>query len=90
MSWLSVTEHVVSRVVAANPGKTNEELRYLCNAEYPFGERAMHPYKVWNTYLNGRFGPSPAKKRADDKKMAKFKEEMRAKGCFPLEGLDGS
>ena len=48
MSWRTSAARVISKVIEDNPNVVDEkELRKLISAEYPFGERAMHPYKIW-------------------------------------------
>jgi hypothetical protein len=33
--------------IAREEGKTGDEIVKAIDAAYPFGERAMHPYKMW-------------------------------------------
>lgn len=88
--WGHVCDSVIARVCSENPGKSNEELRKLCNDAYPFGERSMHPYKIWCNCLTQRFGPSASKIRGIALKRKLDREKLIARGLYiqPLEGMD--
>lgn len=45
--WRTHAEKVIRDVLKANPDATLKELRTLLREAYPFGPRAMHPYKIW-------------------------------------------
>lgn len=45
--WGQRARAVVSRVLTENPTLGAKELKPLLRAAYPFGQRALHPYKVW-------------------------------------------
>lgn len=50
MSWRSVANDAIKRAMANGKadGLSGPELEKYVRAEgYPFGERAMHPYKIW-------------------------------------------
>lgn len=47
--WAKEAKSTIERVVAENPGKTDDELLELIDAAYPFGPREHWPYKVWLT-----------------------------------------
>jgi hypothetical protein len=46
-SWRDHARPIIAEVIKNNHGKDKKELRKLINEEYPFGERAYHPYKIW-------------------------------------------
>ncbi len=47
-NWRMYTNKVIVDVITKNPTVREEkELRRLISKAYPFGERAMHPYKIW-------------------------------------------
>ena len=46
-SWRDRCRPVIARVLKATAGKPEKEIRAALREAYPFGERAMHPYKVW-------------------------------------------
>lgn len=46
--WTDHSNAVIRGVLDTLPtGATEEEARKALSASYPFGERAMHPYKAW-------------------------------------------
>lgn len=45
--WRDRANAVTSGVIKDNPGLPVAELRKKISAAYPFGARAMHPYKIW-------------------------------------------
>jgi hypothetical protein len=46
-SWRDIARPVIAKVLAENEGKDEKEIKKALKEAYPFGERAMHPYKVW-------------------------------------------
>lgn len=46
-SWRDEARPIIAKVIRENPDLAERELRKKISAEYPFGERANHPYKVW-------------------------------------------
>ena len=47
MSWRKRSAAVLNALRPQLEGLDHEEQRKAISAAYPFGERAMHPYKVW-------------------------------------------
>lgn len=46
--WRTRSRQVIARVMASIPADaTLPQARRLLREAYPFGERAMHPYKIW-------------------------------------------
>ena len=63
MSWRSVASDAIKTAIANGKadGLSGPELEKYVRAEgYPFGERAMHPYKIWCSEMN-RFFPKKSK-----------------------------
>jgi hypothetical protein len=46
-SWRDVARPIIAACIAANPDADERTLRKIISAAYPFGERAMYPYKIW-------------------------------------------
>lgn len=46
-SWRQKAQPVISAVLRDNPRARGKELQRLLGRAYPFGTRAMHPYKIW-------------------------------------------
>ena len=47
MTWRDIAKPIISSVLAANAGADDKTIRRALRDAYPWGERAMHPYKVW-------------------------------------------
>ena len=47
MTWRDIAKPIISSVLAANAGADDKTIRRALREAYPWGERAMHPYKVW-------------------------------------------
>ena len=45
--WRIASREVIQEVIAANPNADEKALKKAISAAYPFGERAMLPYKMW-------------------------------------------
>jgi len=45
--WREVANQVIAEIAAENRDLPDKELRTKISEAYPFGERAMHPYKIW-------------------------------------------
>lgn len=45
--WRDISRRVVRETLAAVAGKPEPEVKKALHDAYPFGERAMHPYKIW-------------------------------------------
>jgi hypothetical protein len=85
MSWLNHTLKTIEQVHATiAPDATEEEARKALSAAYPFGERAMSPYKTWcyrvNCYLAKRY-PSG---KAAGLLRAKMRRKIERPGLSPL------
>lgn len=67
MTWRDSAYPIIGKVIAENKDKTEKEIRKALREAYPYGERRMHPYKVWcdevNKQLNAHFGRSRKKIR---------------------------
>lgn len=46
-SWRDSAKEIISQVLKDNEGKNLKEKRAALRNAYPWGERAMHPYKIW-------------------------------------------
>jgi hypothetical protein len=45
--WRRYAAPIIARVLKETEGQEERVIRRALRAAYPFGERAMHPYKVW-------------------------------------------
>jgi hypothetical protein len=46
-TWREISTPIVFKTLEATKGKSEKEIRKALSDAYPFGERAMYPYKVW-------------------------------------------
>ena len=46
-TWRDRAKAVIAQIVAEHAGADEKTLRKVLRERYPFGERAMFPYKVW-------------------------------------------
>lgn len=47
MSWYESAIKTMSEVYLANRHLPEKEILNLIDAAYPFGQRSLHPYKMW-------------------------------------------
>lgn len=47
MSWRDRAKPIIRRVLTATQGQSEVEIKRALFHAYPFGERAMYPYKIW-------------------------------------------
>lgn len=47
MTWRDIAKPIIAGVLAANAGADDKTIRRALRDAYPWGERAMHPYKIW-------------------------------------------
>ena len=52
MTWRQHCTPIIAQIIAQNPDLSEKELRKVISAAYPYGQRAMHPYKVWCSEVN--------------------------------------
>lgn len=45
--WRLSASPIIARVLEEMKGKPDKEIREALRLAYPFGEKAMYPYKVW-------------------------------------------
>lgn len=57
-TWRERARPIITEVIKANQGADEETIRKALKDAYPWGPRAMHPYKIWldecNAQLAGR------------------------------------
>jgi len=47
MTWREHARPIIAKVLADNKDKTEKEIKKSLQNAYPYGERALHPYKIW-------------------------------------------
>lgn len=61
-TWRAYATPIIRQVIADNKGLPEKELRRLISKAYPFGQRSMHPYKIWCDEVNRQLGTRKQKK----------------------------
>jgi hypothetical protein len=51
-TWRDSAKAHISEVVRNNPGIDLKAMKKKLREAYPYGERAMHPYKIWCDQVN--------------------------------------
>lgn len=46
-SWRETAAPIIAHVLAETAGQEERVIRRALRDAYPFGQRAMHPYRVW-------------------------------------------
>lgn len=46
-SWRAKASPIIAQVLKDNEGQPEKVVRKALKDAYPFGERSMHPYKIW-------------------------------------------
>lgn len=46
-TWRDSARPLIAKALEESKGKTEKEIRESLRAAYPWGERRMHPYKIW-------------------------------------------
>ena len=78
-SWRDITQTYLRIADSVIPAGTLPEIRKkVYSAIYPFGERSMHPYKVWNSEVKAHM----AKHDPDARKKALAAEQARVDAKF--------
>lgn len=47
MTWRENARPIIAKVLADNKDETEKVIRKALQNAYPYGQRAMHPYKIW-------------------------------------------
>lgn len=46
-TWRALCRPLIAEVLLENKGKTQKEINKALKEAYPWGQRSMHPYKIW-------------------------------------------
>lgn len=67
-SWREYARPIIQAVLRETAGQSEREIRKALIEAYPFGERAMHPYKMWLKEIavqRGRIKPAKAPRKTE-------------------------
>lgn len=70
MSWRDVAKPIIRRVLTETKGQSESQIKAALRAAYPFGERAMYPYKAWLDEIQTQRGFKYKQMSAIDTKKA--------------------
>lgn len=73
MSWRDSARPLIAKALEETKGKTEQEIRKALRDAYPWGERRMHPYKIWCDEI---------KKQRGLKKRKSFVQPKNQTGMF--------
>lgn len=65
MTWRDNCRPIIAKVLAETKGKPEKEIKKALLDAYPYGERAMHPYKIWLDEIKVQRGFKKKKKRGE-------------------------
>lgn len=46
-SWRDIARPIIHRVLEETRGQDEKNVREALRNAYPFGQRSLHPYKIW-------------------------------------------
>jgi hypothetical protein len=80
VTWRDHARPIIARVLSATSGLPEKDIRKALRDAYPYGERAMHPYKIWCDEIRRQRGlktPRAARTTGvvDPKQVALFQEK---------------
>jgi hypothetical protein len=58
-SWRDYAAPIIARVLKEAAGQDEKTIKKALHDAYPFGERAMHPYKIWCDEVRRQRGIRP-------------------------------
>lgn len=60
-TWRDYAAPIICKVLQETAGKSEKEIKAALYDAYPWGQRAMHPYKIWLDEIKRQRGLKPAK-----------------------------
>lgn len=63
--WRQTASRIIREVMKNNPDADRKKLKRLISEAYPFGERRMHPYKIWCDEVKVQLGTKKRKHRGE-------------------------
>lgn len=72
-SWRDIARPIIYNVLQEHTGETDKAKRKALKEAYPWGQRAMHPYKIWCDEVKVQMG----KKKFGKKNNTAPKEQLK-------------
>jgi hypothetical protein len=64
-TWRESCRPLIAEVLKQNEGRSLKDKRKALKLAYPWGERAMHPYKIWCDEVKVQLGLKKKKVRGE-------------------------
>ncbi len=64
-TWRQHCAPIIAKVIQDNPDLSGKALRAKINEVYPYGQRSLHPYKIWCSEVNKQMGVLTKKQIAE-------------------------
>lgn len=71
-TWREIARPLIAEVIRDNRDKSEKEIKRALREAYPWGERAMHPYKIWCDEIKVQMGKKKFKQKPDDPNQIKL------------------
>ena len=65
-TWRQIAAPIIAEVLKETAGQDERTIRRALRDAYPFGQRAMHPYKAWCDEVQRQHGLKKPKPRKGD------------------------
>lgn len=75
MTWREIARPIIAKVLSDNKGKSEKEIRRALRDAYPWGQRSMHPYKVWCDEIKIQMKKKPSKQYKNPDQAKLFNNE---------------
>ena len=81
-TWRDHCAPIIAKVLADNKGLTEKEIKKALRDAYPYGERAMHPYKIWCDEIQKQRGLKKRKKKGGKRKFEQVETDPKQLQIF--------
>ena len=82
-TWRERCAPIIAKVLADTKGLTEKEIKKALRDAYPYGERAMHPYKIWCDEIQKQRGFKKRKKKGGKGKFVQVEADPKQLSIFP-------
>lgn len=72
MTWRDSARPLIAKALEDTKGKPEKDIRAALKAAYPWGERRMHPYKIWCDEIKKQRGLKRKKQFIDKNQTGMF------------------
>ncbi len=66
-TWRDIAKPIIQATIRENQGKELKVVRAALREAYPWGQRAMHPYKIWCDEVKRQLGLKKVKIKGETK-----------------------